>query len=63
MTAKTKSRLASIQKIFYAERHHMGLDTHDYGLTHSPMEANMVFFTVEPGFIFGGRLEFDWKTM
>lgn len=28
--------------------HHMGLDTHDYGLLHLPMEANMVF-TVEPG--------------
>ncbi len=28
--------------------HHMGLDTHDYGLLHEPMQANMVF-TVEPG--------------
>ena len=28
--------------------HHIGLDTHDYGLLHEPMEANMVF-TVEPG--------------
>ncbi len=28
--------------------HHMGLDTHDYGLLGEPMEANMVF-TVEPG--------------
>ena len=41
--------------------HHMGLDTHDYGLLHLPMEANMVF-TVEPGIYipeegFGVRLE------
>lgn len=28
--------------------HHMGLDTHDYGLLNEPMQANMVF-TVEPG--------------
>ena len=28
--------------------HHMGLDTHDYGLLDEPMQANMVF-TVEPG--------------
>ena len=28
--------------------HHMGLDTHDYGLLHEPMQANM-FFTVKPG--------------
>lgn len=28
--------------------HHLGLDTHDYGLLHEPMQANMVF-TVEPG--------------
>ncbi|MFK5981565.1 MAG: aminopeptidase P family protein, partial [Flavobacteriaceae bacterium] len=28
--------------------HHMGLDTHDYGLLWEPMKANMVF-TVEPG--------------
>lgn len=43
--------------------HHMGLDTHDYGLLHLPMEANMVF-TVEPGIYipdegFGIRLEDD----
>lgn len=41
--------------------HHMGLDTHDYGLLHKPMKANMVF-TVEPGIYipaegFGIRLE------
>ena len=43
--------------------HHIGLDTHDYGLLHLPMEANMVF-TVEPGIYipeegFGVRLEDD----
>ena len=43
--------------------HHMGLDTHDYGLLGEPMEANMVF-TVEPGIYlpdegFGIRLEDD----
>lgn len=41
--------------------HHLGLDTHDYGLLHEPMKANMVF-TVEPGIYlpaegFGIRLE------
>lgn len=43
--------------------HHMGLDTHDYGLLYEPMTANMVF-TVEPGIYipaegFGIRLEDD----
>lgn len=43
--------------------HHIGLDTHDYGLLYEPMEANMVF-TVEPGIYlpdegFGIRLEDD----
>jgi len=43
--------------------HHMGLDTHDYGLLHEPMQSNMVF-TVEPGIYipeegFGIRLEDD----
>ena len=43
--------------------HHIGLDTHDYGLLTEPMEANMVF-TVEPGIYlpeegFGVRLEDD----
>ena len=43
--------------------HHLGLNTHDYGLLHLPMEANMVF-TVEPGIYiphegFGVRLEDD----
>lgn len=43
--------------------HHLGLDTHDYGLLVEPMKANMVF-TVEPGIYipaegFGIRLEDD----
>ncbi len=43
--------------------HHMGLDTHDYGLLHEPIKANMVF-TVEPGIYipaegFAVRLEDD----
>lgn len=43
--------------------HHMGLDTHDYGILWEPMKANMVF-TVEPGIYipeegFGVRLEDD----
>lgn len=43
--------------------HHMGLDTHDYGILWEPIKANMVF-TVEPGIYipeegFGIRLEDD----
>ncbi len=43
--------------------HHMGLDTHDYGLLYEPMQAGNVF-TVEPGIYipaegFGIRLEDD----
>ena len=43
--------------------HHMGLDTHDYGVLTDPFEANMVL-TVEPGIYipeegFGIRLEDD----
>ncbi len=43
--------------------HHMGLDTHDYGILWEPMTENMVF-TVEPGIYipdegFGVRLEDD----
>ncbi|MGB2087152.1 MAG: aminopeptidase P family protein [Psychroflexus salarius] len=43
--------------------HHIGLDTHDYGLLHEPMQANQVF-TVEPGIYLpdehiGVRLEDD----
>jgi len=44
--------------------HHMGLDTHDYGILTEPMEAGMVF-TVEPGIYipdegFGIRIEDDY---
>ncbi|WP_152285968.1 aminopeptidase P family protein [Flavicella marina] len=47
----------------HSTSHHMGLDTHDYGVLTDPMEANMVF-TVEPGIYipeegFGIRLEDD----
>ncbi len=43
--------------------HHIGLDTHDYGVLKTPMKANMVF-TVEPGIYIseeglGIRLEDD----
>ena len=43
--------------------HHLGLDTHDYGLIDEPISENMVF-TVEPGIYipdegFGIRLEDD----
>lgn len=43
--------------------HHMGLDTHDYGILWEPIQADMVF-TVEPGIYipeegFGIRLEDD----
>jgi len=43
--------------------HHMGLDTHDYGILTESMQANMVF-TVEPGIYipeegFGIRIEDD----
>jgi Xaa-Pro aminopeptidase len=43
--------------------HHMGLDTHDFGVLKEPMVANMVF-TVEPGIYIpeekmGIRLEDD----
>lgn len=44
--------------------HHMGLDTHDYGILTEPMQAGMVF-TVEPGIYIpdenlGIRLEDDY---
>ena len=43
--------------------HHLGLDTHDYGLVDQPLQANMVL-TVEPGIYipeegFGIRIEDD----
>ena len=59
-----KPESPSYKKYFmHGTAHHLGLNTHDYGLLHLPMEANMVF-TVEPGIYipeegFGIRLEDD----
>ncbi|WP_282079983.1 aminopeptidase P family protein [Aquimarina algiphila] len=49
--------------LMHGTSHHIGLDTHDYGILTEPMQANMVF-TVEPGIYipdegFGIRLEDD----
>jgi Xaa-Pro aminopeptidase len=61
---KTKTQTGCLQKNFmHGTSHHMGLDTHDYGILTEPMQANMVF-TVEPGIYipaegFGIRLEDD----
>ena len=37
--------------MMHGTSHHMGLDTHDYGILSDKFVENMVF-TVEPGFIF-----------
>ncbi|MBN4057888.1 aminopeptidase P family protein [Olleya sp. AH-315-K02] len=56
--------LPAYKKYFmHGTSHHIGLDTHDYGILTEPMQANMVF-TVEPGIYipdegFGVRLEDD----
>lgn len=60
---ETPEKPAYKKYFMHGTSHHMGLDTHDYGLLHLPMEANMVF-TVEPGIYipeegFGVRLEDD----
>ena len=60
---ETQEKPAYKKYFMHGTSHHMGLDTHDYGLLHLPMEANMVF-TVEPGIYipeegFGVRLEDD----
>ncbi|MDN6279437.1 MAG: aminopeptidase P family protein [Psychroflexus sp.] len=57
-------RWPAYKKYFmHGTSHHIGLDTHDYGLLHEPMQANQVF-TVEPGIYIpneniGIRLEDD----
>ena len=58
-----KDRPAYKKYFMHGTSHHIGLDTHDYGLLHEPMQANNVF-TVEPGIYipkegFGIRLEDD----
>ena len=59
----TNSKIAIIGLGYVGLPLHLGLNTHDYGLLHLPMEAHMVF-TVEPGIYipeegFGVRLEDD----
>jgi Xaa-Pro aminopeptidase len=59
-----KTENPAYKKYFmHGTSHHLGLDTHDYGLLNEPMESNMVF-TVEPGIYipkegFGIRIEDD----
>jgi len=60
---ETKERPAYKKYFMHGTSHHMGLDTHDYGLLEDPLKENMVF-TVEPGIYlpeesFGVRLEDD----
>ena len=58
---QTKEKPAFKKYFTHGTSHHLGLDTHDYGDIHKPIEANNVF-TVEPGIYikeegFGIRLE------
>ena len=60
---ETPKQPAYKKYFMHGTSHHLGLDTHDYGLLDAPMEPNMVF-TVEPGIYipeegFGIRLEDD----
>jgi Xaa-Pro aminopeptidase len=60
---ETVDRPAYKKYFMHGTSHHMGLDTHDYGILTEPMQKNMVF-TVEPGIYipeegFGIRLEDD----
>ncbi len=59
------SKWPAYKKYFmHGTSHHMGLDTHDYGILTEPMQAGMVF-TVEPGIYIpeenlGIRIEDDY---
>ncbi len=60
---ESKEKPAYKKYFMHGTSHHLGLDTHDYGMLKTPMKANMVF-TVEPGIYipeegFGIRLEDD----
>ena len=60
---QTKEKPAYKKYFMHGTSHHMGLDTHDYGLLEDPLKEGMVF-TVEPGIYlpeegFGIRLEDD----
>ena len=60
---ETKKNPACKKYFMHGTSHHLGLDTHDYGLLEDPFQENMVF-TVEPGIYipdegFGIRLEDD----
>jgi len=60
---ETKKNPAYKKYFMHGTSHHLGLDTHDYGLLEDPFQENMVF-TVEPGIYipkegFGVRLEDD----
>jgi len=62
---KEDAKWPAYKKYFmHGTSHHMGLDTHDYGILTEPMQAGMVF-TVEPGIYipeegFGIRIEDDY---
>ena len=60
---ESKESPAYKKYFMHGTSHHLGLNTHDYGVLKTPMKANMVF-TVEPGIYipeegFGVRLEDD----
>ncbi|MEK9756001.1 MAG: aminopeptidase P family protein [Bacteroidota bacterium] len=60
---QSKKNPAYKKYFMHGTSHHLGLDTHDYGLLEDPFQENMVF-TVEPGIYipqegFGIRLEDD----